>query len=46
MCRHQFHESLGVHSQRGRVVLDGQQVVDASFQHQSARDLQLGVQGV
>jgi hypothetical protein len=46
MRRRRLHQSLDVLSQRGLVVLDGQQVVGAVLQHQCARGLGLGVQGV
>jgi hypothetical protein len=46
MRRRRPRQLLDVLSQRGLVVLDGRQVVRALFQHQSARALGLGVQGL
>jgi hypothetical protein len=46
MRRRRLHPSLDVLSQRGLVVLDAQQRVGAVLQHQCARGLGLGVQGL
>jgi hypothetical protein len=46
MRRRRLHPSFHALTQRGLVVLDGQQRVGAVFQHQCARGLGLGVQGL
>jgi hypothetical protein len=46
MRRRRLHQSFHVLTQRGLVVLDGQQRVGAVLQHQCARGLGLGVQGL